>query len=1173
MTALDQLNAYLQRLELRMRLLAASRGAAIIACSAVLLTAVLAWLCNRFAFAAEVVLPVRILLYLAVTAVIVFGLVMPLLRLNRRWIARRAEQQMAGFEQRLLTITERSDPANPFTELLAEDALEIAQKHDASELAPSTTLWGLVGSAAVALGILVWLIFAAPGYWGYGASLLWAGTPRSNGPLYDIVVHPGNRTVRRKSDQMVTADLVGFSADKVTLYARYKNGVQWEQASMQPQREGNGYEFLFAGLSDPVDYYISTGRMKSKTYKIDVKDMASVKRLRVTVHYPAYLDLKDQVTDPGGDVRALQGSRAEISVLTDRPLDHGVLMMEDGRKLKLDHSNGNWLTAQLDVTKDGSYHVAALDDGDAIRLSDDYFIEARKDSAPNVKIVNPTHDPHVSPIEELPVSVQSSDDFGLKNVELHYSVNGGPEKTITLSKSKGEKQAESKTTLSFEDFKMVPGDLVSFYATTSDAKSTSRTDLLFAQAEPFDLRFQQSQQSGGGGGGMGNDNNDISQRQKEIIAATWNELKNGASEKSAAAEEAKFLSEVEGKLGAQAKTLADRMRSRELSGSNAEFDEFSKQMDRASAEMGTAVGQLKGGAWHDSLPPEQRALQALTRAESLFKDIQIAYGRMNGSSMGGGAGSAGRDLERMFDLELDPEKNQYETGESASSQSQQQKNLQDALERLKELARRQQDLAQQRQPQQSSQDRWEQEMLRREAEQLQRQMEQLSQNQRQGQNGQQSSSQNGSQGSSSSSSRSRNSSQGAQSAQSAGSASGSSGTQAGSQQLQTATNALQRAQEEMRSAVSQHDSSAQQRAAADLQAAAQQLREMQRQQAGNSISDLAAQAQDMLQHQKDFSNRLRQAASAQNSEGNASDNASERRYGYGGGRWNRDPYDPTRRSLPGGSNRQIDRLADEKQQMSQQLEQLQRQVQRQAQNLAGGQPQVSSKLRDAVSGIQQQDLASHMKKNADWIRQGYAAETWVNEQGATMALDQFNRQMQEAQQLAQNAGPGKGGAQPGDDTQRALQQVEDLRRQLSQQAAQRGSQGGQANQTGQPGSQSGQPSNDAARNGGAMPGGNPAIAEAMQNMASLRQQLGPRSGRAYYDSEYAYRFLQDLQGADPSELAARLNREVLPTLQRLEVDLKRQGKMPPDAGRVAAPEPTPANYADSVAEYFKKLSQ
>ena len=137
--------------------------------------------------------------------------------------------------------------------------------------------------------------------------------------------------------------------------------------------------------------------------------------------------------------------------------------------------------------------------GAAVRISDDYFIEAKKDEAPSVKIIRPGRDPHVSPIEEVPVRVEAADDFGLAGVDLHYSVNGGPEQVVPLSKAKGAKQAEGKTTLYFENFKLVPGDLVSFYATARDATKTSRSDIVFAQADPFDYQFRQSQQSGGGG--------------------------------------------------------------------------------------------------------------------------------------------------------------------------------------------------------------------------------------------------------------------------------------------------------------------------------------------------------------------------------------------------------------------------------------------------------------------------------------------------------------------------------------------------------------------------------------------------------------------------------------------------------------------------------------------------
>ena len=40
--------------------------------------------------------------------------------------------------------------------------------------------------------------------------------------FYDIAVTPGDRTVRRKADQLVTAQLLGFDAPKVRLFAQYR---------------------------------------------------------------------------------------------------------------------------------------------------------------------------------------------------------------------------------------------------------------------------------------------------------------------------------------------------------------------------------------------------------------------------------------------------------------------------------------------------------------------------------------------------------------------------------------------------------------------------------------------------------------------------------------------------------------------------------------------------------------------------------------------------------------------------------------------------------------------------------------------------------------------------------------------------------------------------------------
>ena len=97
------------------------------------------------------------------------------------------------------------------------------------------------------------------------------------------------------------------------------------------------------------------------------------------------------------------------------------------------------------------------------------------------------------------------------------------------------------------------------------------------------------------------------------------------------------------------------------------------------------------------MPHEQKALQHLLRAEATCRQIQVAFGQQGGG--GGGGGGMGRDLENLFDLELDTEKNQYETGQQSSSADKQQEEVDKALDRLKELAKRQQELAAQAQKQ------------------------------------------------------------------------------------------------------------------------------------------------------------------------------------------------------------------------------------------------------------------------------------------------------------------------------------------------------------------------------------------------------------------------------------------------------------------------------------------
>ena len=416
MKSLDRLSDYLRAVERRMRLLAFTRGAALTALAALALTVLAVLMANYFSFSKGSVLGARVLLFIGLALSLAAGLIVPVIRLNRRRAARAAEARYPQFEERLLTFTERveQNPTDPFLELLADDTLVVASHAAPQSVTRSSWIFSFSSAAVFVIASLIWLGVSGPGFLGYGTSLLWGGLPKGTlKPFYSIQVDPGNRTVRKRADQLISATLGGFSAPKVRFFAKYASASQWEQAEMRTAPGGSSYQFLIAGVPETLEYYVEAGGVKSPTYKLNVVDLPNVKNIKVTYHFPAWAEMKDQVEDPGGDLRAVEGTTAEVAIQTDRPLANGAILLEDGTKISLRKSDNGTLAAIVPIEKDGLYHVAAVEGGEDVRLSEDYFIEAQKDQPPEVRITRPGHDFKASPIEEVTVAI---DEIGRAHV-------------------------------------------------------------------------------------------------------------------------------------------------------------------------------------------------------------------------------------------------------------------------------------------------------------------------------------------------------------------------------------------------------------------------------------------------------------------------------------------------------------------------------------------------------------------------------------------------------------------------------------------------------------------------------------------------------------------------------------------------------------------------------------
>jgi hypothetical protein len=1232
----EQLHAYIAQLEQRLRWSTLLRGLAILTGSALLATLVLVTIANALAFSHGSVTAARFGLVLVLVTAAAAGLALPLRRLTRRRAVGTAEAAFPQFQQRLTTFAER-DGQDPFIEILAGDTLEVAQSAEPRQMVTGLRLWSSLGASTGAFAILVWMIAAGPGFLGYGASLLWTGPHRDQPALYDLRVTPGDAVVRRHADQMVSALPTGLRSPSVKLYARFQSSAKWEEIAMQPKAAGSfagGYEFLFAGLPENVEYYVTAGAMASKHFNIHVTDLPAVKQIRATYHYPAWTGMTSEVEERGGDLRAVTGTEAELEVSTDRPLQGGQIQLDNGQQVQLTGGRNNVYRGAVKMDKDGVYHIAGVEEGQPVRVSEDFFIEARKANPPQIVLVRPGRgDYHASPIEEVTVAAKATGEYGLNGVALHYSVNGGPEATVDLLQQKGKKQADGSTTLSLEAFKLVPGDLISVYATARDANAEAHTDMMFIQAEPFEREFSQSQQSGGGGGGggQGNDPGQISQREKEIISATFKQQGDKHSTQQQATDIARLLTQSQSTLRDQAVSLSGRLQARELTDEVQAISDFQKDMIAASQAMGPAAQQLQQEKWKDAIPNEQKALQYLLRAEATFRQIQVAFGRGRGG--GGGGGGAARDLAALFDLELDTEKNQYETRQSAATSAEQKaQEIDDALKKLDELARREENLAQQqRNSVQTAEQKWQQEMLQREAQQLQRQMEQqLAQNGKQGQQNSQSGSASGQSGGQAGGQAGQRSGQAGSSSAGRGAGSQSGGQDNGNaanpqqsadraadtrqQAAQQALDRLRQANDDMRRALSQNASAADSRRAADrLREATDLLGRTQQQDAASRLNSMAQTADELAARQKQQADHVRDLVAQQNA-------------ARANGRPQNNP-----------SAQEIDKMVNDRQQVSDDLAHLTQQLRGAARELAPTHPAASTKLRSALEGLDENDLGTRMQRSSDWLRGAQFSDP--AETGLTSDLRKLGQQIGDA---ARALGSGQRISKDAE-LNRAMDDLSRLRDQLAglggrsnsqpgtgqagrggQQQAQSGQpgQGGQAGQGGQSGSQrgggqSGQAGGQAGPVGNRLAGpvGNPAGGGSNRegngygaydtgNTRISGQAVAPQQGpnpadtqrqieqglnllnqvrAVVQDSPEARQQLQSLieqmRNLDPRRfpgnpaLVEQMHQQLVSHVDALELQLRRQ--LDENRGgtiRNTDPTKVPAGYRDSVAEYYRKLS-
>ncbi len=695
-----------RRVRRRWRLKLLLRGLALTAAAVLVTFLISASSLEALRFAPGAVTVMRIVLWTVVAGLLLRWTIWPLLRpVSDERVALYLEEHEPSLESRVLVAVESAKGGRfadtPLSRELVRRAVRRCRRLEYGKGIEQRSIRRSAGALGGLTLAAIVLMLVGPAFLRHGMSALFfpVRAAESVNP-YSVAVAPGDTIISRNADLMVVATLQGFDSDDVVLYTRMDGEAAFTALPMIEDGAG-AWEGLLLNVGEETDYYVEANGVRSGAFTLGVADLPAVDRLEMVYHFPRYTGLAPRRFEYGGDVAALSGTRVALTVAPTVATPAAQLVMDSGDTIAMAAGPDGAFEASFTVRDEGFYGIRFLARDDVwVAGAPDYRIDVLHDQGPSISFSKPGRDITVSSIEEVFLETRADDDLGVAEILLVYSVNGGASDTLRIHSVAGAPLTEVTAghTVFMEEYEFEVGDLIAYHAIARDnapSPGEAMTDIYFLQVRPFQREYREAEggapQGGGGRGGGGDMEQDLSALQRQIIAASFNLVRDRDSYGAESwAENVVSVALTQERLREQVETLGQRIVNRGITGTDGAFERIAEVLPLAVEAMNEAVDSLRALSPNGAIGPEQRALRQLQKAEETYERF-VSMERQQQQGGGGRQGQRGpsaEDLADLFELETDKLRNQYETVQRSQQESADQE-VDQLMEKLRELARRQ----------------------------------------------------------------------------------------------------------------------------------------------------------------------------------------------------------------------------------------------------------------------------------------------------------------------------------------------------------------------------------------------------------------------------------------------------------------------------------------------------
>ncbi|MEA2097234.1 MAG: DUF4175 family protein [Candidatus Cloacimonadota bacterium] len=282
-----------------------------------------------------------------------------------------------------------------------------------------------------------------------------------------VEVLPGDLSITRNSKLEIN---VVDPEPEVEHKFFYKIEKNWREEKMLNHKK------IFNNLDFSFSYFIKTPFAVSDTFDIIVYELPIIEDLQIRYEYPAYTGLKPETQKhTGGNIKVLIGTKVILNIIANNPIEQAEIFFSNGEYKEMDRLGRSSFRSEFIIENNGNYHFGLEDIISNKSRKITRSITATPDRKPEIKITSPGRDTLLTQNMLLPLSILASDDYGLRNMKLHYFINHDEEIIAPITSTISSNTITKDHVFDLNKNFMIPGDKVTYWVEVSDNSPQKQT--------------------------------------------------------------------------------------------------------------------------------------------------------------------------------------------------------------------------------------------------------------------------------------------------------------------------------------------------------------------------------------------------------------------------------------------------------------------------------------------------------------------------------------------------------------------------------------------------------------------------------------------------------------------------------------------------------------------------